>query len=145
MIDLLRVGGEVAKEQGDDRVDDSYIVEAQELVQRGRLRNRIRDQTQHAQLLLEALTYSEGQERTPARSKTIKTRYETVADSHAVDPLTTLKSIQNHLSDLHMLGFLRRTNRNRGESSGRYYEYSLDLDPEIVLDIRDEIEAERDP
>ena len=144
-IDLLRVGGEVAKKQDDDRVDDSHIVEAQELVQRGRLRNRIRDQTQHAQLLLETLAYLEEQEETPARSKTIKTRYETVVDSHAVDPLTTLKSIQNHLSDLHMLGFLQRTDRNRGESGGRYYEYSLDLDPEVVLDIREEIEAERNP
>jgi len=143
-IDLLRVGGEVAKKQVDDRVDDSHIVEAQELVQRGRLRNRIRDQTQHAQLLLETLAYLEDQGETPARSKTIKARYENVADSHTVDPLTTLKSIQNHLSDLHMLGFLRRTDRNQGESGGRYYEYSLDLDPEIVLDIRSEIEAERD-
>ena len=141
-IDLLRVGGEVAKKQGDDRVDDSHIVEAQELVQRGRLRNRIRDQTQHAQLLLETLAYLEQREKTPARSKTIKTRYESVADSHAVGPLTTLKSIQNHLSDLHMLGFLHRTGQNHGERGGRYYEYSLDLDPEIVLDIRREIESE---
>jgi orc1/cdc6 family replication initiation protein len=144
-IDLLRVGGEVAKKQEADSVDDSHIVAAQELVQRGRLRNRIRDQTQHAQLLLETLAYLEQQEETLARSKTIKTRYERVADSHAVDPLTTLKSIQNHLSDLHMLGFLHRTDRNRGESGGRYYEYGLDLDPEIVLDIRGEIEAEHDP
>jgi len=44
-----------------------------------------------------------------------------------------------------MLGFLRRTDRNCGESGGRYYEYSLDIDPEVVLDIRGEIEAERDP
>ncbi|EMA10264.1 orc1/cdc6 family replication initiation protein [Haloarcula marismortui] len=144
-IDLLRVGGEVVKKQEADSVDDSHIVEAQELVQRGRLRNRIRDQTQHAQLLLETLAYLEQQEETLARSKTIKTRYERVADSHAVDPLTTLKSIQNHLSDLHMLGFLHRTDRNRGESGGRYYEYGLDLDPEIVLDIRGEIESEHDP
>lgn len=144
-IDLLRVGGEVAKKHGDSRIDDSHIVEAQELVQRGRLRNRIRDQTQHAQLLLETLAYFEEREETPARSKTIKTRYESVANSHAVEPLTTLKSIQNHLSDLHMLGFLRRSDRNHGESGGRYYEYGLDLDPKVVLDIRGEIEAERDP
>jgi len=144
-IDLLRVGGEVAKKHGDSRVDDDHIIEAQELVQRGRLRNRIRDQTQHAQLLLETLAHLENRDETPARSKTIKTRYVSIADSHIVDPLTTLKSIQNHLSDLHMLGFLRRIDRNRGESGGRYYEYSLDLDPEIVLDIRSEIEAEREP
>ena len=76
--------------------------------------------------------------------KTIKTRYERVAGSHAGDPLTTLKSIQNHLSDHHMLGFLQRTNRNRGESGIRYDEYGLDLGPEIVLDSRDAIEMERE-
>jgi Cdc6-like AAA superfamily ATPase len=109
------------------------------------LRNRIRDQTQHAQLLLETLAHIEQHGGAPARSKAIKTRYEDVADSHAVNPLTTLKSIQNHLSDLYMLGFLRRTDQNHGEGGGRYYEYSLDLDPEIVLDIRREIEAAATP
>jgi len=143
VIDLLRVGGEVAKRNEDDRVDDSHIVEAQDLVQRGRLRNRIRDQTQHAQLLLETLAYLGERGETPARSKTIKTRYENVGDLRPVDPLTTLKSIQNNLSDLHMLGFLKRTDRNRGKNGGRYYEYSLDLDADVVLDIRDEIETER--
>jgi hypothetical protein len=54
------------------------------------------------------------------------------------------ESIQNHLSELHRLGFLQRTNRNRGESGGRYDEYDLDLAPEIVLDSSDEIETERD-
>jgi hypothetical protein len=37
------VGGEAEKKRRDDAIDDLYIVEAQDLVQRGRLRNRIRD------------------------------------------------------------------------------------------------------
>jgi Cdc6-like AAA superfamily ATPase len=69
---LFRVGGEVAKKRGDDGGDDSHIVEAQDPVQRGRLRNRIRDQTQHAHLLLETLASLEELGTTPARSKTIK-------------------------------------------------------------------------
>lgn len=68
---LLRVGGEVAKKRGDDGIDDSHIVEAQDLVQRGRLRNRIRDQTQYAHLLLETLASLKHRGATPARSKTI--------------------------------------------------------------------------
>ncbi|WP_280901338.1 hypothetical protein [Halorubrum alkaliphilum] len=44
-----------------------------------------------------------------------------------------------------MLDFLQRTDRNRGESGGRYCKYGLDLDPAIVLDIRSKIETERDP
>jgi len=100
----LRTDSEVAKKRGDDSVDDSHIVEAQNLVQRGRLRNQIRDQIQHAHLLLETLASLEERGSTPARPKTIKTRYERAADSHAVDPLTTLKSIQNTLSELHISG-----------------------------------------
>ena len=94
--------------------------------------------------MLETLAYLEERGETPARSKTTKTRYENVADSHAVDPLTTLKSIQNQLLDRHMLGFCKRTDRNRGESGGRYYEYGLDLDADVALaGFRDEIETER--
>ncbi|MDB9249138.1 orc1/cdc6 family replication initiation protein [Halorubrum ezzemoulense] len=131
----------MTKKRGDDGIDDSHIVEAQDLVQRGRLRNRIRDQTQYAHLLLETLASLEQRGATPARSKTIKTRYERVANAHAVDSRTTLKRIQNHLSELHKLDFLQRTNWNRGESGGRYDEYGLDPDPEIVLAIRDGIET----
>jgi predicted transcriptional regulator len=50
-----------------------------------------------------------------------------------------LKSIQDHLSDLHMLGFLQRHEQDRGLSGGQYYEYELDLDPTIVLETRTEI------
>ena len=62
-----------------------------------------------------------------------------MADSHAATPLSTLKSIQDHLSDLHMLGFLRRDDQNKGLSGGQYYEYELDLNPAIVLETRKEI------
>lgn len=38
-----------------------------------------------------------------------------------------------------MLGFLRRDEQNKGLSGGQYYEYELDLHPEIVLETRTEI------
>jgi len=69
---LLKIGGEVGKKRGDDAINDSHVVEAQDLVQHGRLRSRIRDQTEHAQLLFETLAYLEERGATPARSKTIK-------------------------------------------------------------------------
>jgi len=144
-IDLLRVGAEVAEKEGDDRVEDTHIRNARELVQRGRLSNRIRDQTQHAQFILETIAHLEKEGNNPSRSKDIQTHYESVALSWASEPLTTLKSIQDHLSDLHMLGFLTRQERNQGLSGGQYYEYELDLDPEIVIKTRERIEAEADP
>ena len=138
-IDLLRVGAEVAERDGDEVVDDTHIEDARTLVQRGRLRNKIRDQTEHAQYILETIAKLEERGEVPARSKEIQDGYETVADAYGATPLTTLKSIQDHLSDLHMLGFLVRHERNKGLSGGQYYEYELDLDPMIVLETREEI------
>ncbi|EJN56875.1 cell division control protein 6-like protein [Halogranum salarium B-1] len=57
------------------------------------------------------------------------------------DPLTTLKNIQDHLSELHMLGFLSRRDNNQGVSGGQYYEYELDMGPEIIIRTRTEIET----
>jgi orc1/cdc6 family replication initiation protein len=140
-IDLLRVGGEVAERRGNERMVDTHIADARERVQRGRLRNRIRDQTEHAQLILETIAHLETKGEIPVRSKTIQQQYESVAESWAVEPLTTLKSIQDHLSDLYMLGFLQRYERNKGLSGGQYFEYELDLDPEIVIETRRDIEG----
>ncbi|WP_256686168.1 orc1/cdc6 family replication initiation protein [Halococcus qingdaonensis] len=140
-IDLLRVGGEVAERAGDSCVIDDHIETARELVQRGRLANRIRDQTDHSQYVLETIARLEKRDDTPARSKEIRETYEQVAESWATTPLTSLKSIQDHLADLHMLGFLQRDKRNQGRSGGQYFEYQLDLDPELVIETREEIEG----
>ncbi|NKE36529.1 AAA family ATPase [Natronococcus sp. JC468] len=139
-IDLLRVGGEVAQRKDDDTVTDTHVEEARNLVQRGRLQDKIHDQTEHAQYILETIAKLDQRGEVPARSKTIQTGYEQVADAYGTSPLTTLKSIQDHLSDLYMLGFLVRHERNKGLSGGQYYEYELDLDPMIVLETRETIE-----
>lgn len=140
-IDLLRAGAEVAEKNGDDSVTDEHIHDARALVQRGRLSNRIRDQTEHAQYILETVALHEEENGTPIRSKEVQKKYEQVADSHGADPLTTLKSIQGHLSDLNMLGFLHRYERNQGLNGGKFHEYELDLEPEIVLETRRKIEG----
>ncbi len=141
-IDLLRVGGEVAERQGDSTLIDDHIEDAREIVKRGRLENRIRDQTDHAQYILEAVAILESDDETPVRSKAIQSHYEQVAKANATNPLTTLKSIQDHLSELHMLGFLTRYERNEGRNGGVYHEYELDLDAETVIDVRKQIEGE---
>jgi orc1/cdc6 family replication initiation protein len=141
-IDVLREGTELAERDDASEVTEAYIDEAQDRVRRGRLRKRVRDQSQHGQLVLEAIARLEVEGKTPCRSKEIKRAYERTATDRATEPLTTLKSVQNHLSDLSMLGFLSRFERNEGRSGGVYHEYELNLDPEAVFDVREEIEAE---
>ncbi|MFA9428391.1 orc1/cdc6 family replication initiation protein [Natronorubrum sp. A-ect3] len=138
-IDLLRAGAEVAQKEDEETVIDNHVEAARTLVQRGRLQTRIREQTDHSQYILETIAKLDEKGETPSRSKQIHKEYERVADAYASTPLTTLKSIQDHLSQLHTLGFLVRYEHNQGRSGGIYYEYELDLNPEIVLETRIEI------
>jgi len=96
----------------------------------------------HAQLILEALAHLEIRDQVPVRSKEIQKMYVDITNEWNHEPLTTLKSIQNHLSDLTMLGFLERTEQNEGRAGGAHYQYELTLDPEIIIDTRKSIEAE---
>ncbi len=134
----------MAEQNGETPVTDEHIETARNRVQRGRVANKIRDQTEHAQYILEAIANLQTGGEVPARSKEIQQTYEQVVDSHAASPLSTLKSIQDHLSDLHMLGFLRRHERNKGLNGGQYYEYELDLDAKVVLETRKEITGHTD-
>jgi Cdc6-like AAA superfamily ATPase len=75
--------------------------------------------------------------------ETVEDRYESIAESQAVDPLATFKRIRNQRSGLRMLGVLRWRDRNRDEGGGRHYEYRLDPDPQIVIEIRQEAASAR--
>lgn len=141
-IDLVREGGDIAEESAASKITDEHIELAVDRVQRGRVENKLRDQTMHGQLILEALATLEVNGSTPAKSKAIQKTYLRVAQRRHQDPLTTLKSIQNHLADLTMLGFLERNEHNDGRAGGAHYQYGLALDPTIVLETRDAIEAE---
>jgi orc1/cdc6 family replication initiation protein len=141
-IDLLREGGDIAEEAGAGTITDDHIERAAERVQRGRVKNKLRDQTMHGQLILEAIAKLEASGHAPVRSKEIQDVYEQITGDWGHDPLTTLKSIQNHLSDLTMLGFLERSEQNRGRAGGAHYQYELTLDPEVILETRESIEAE---
>ena len=143
-LDLLRTGGDIAESRNDHTVTDEHIDAAQEKVQRGRVTNKIRDQTIHGQLVLEAVAKLAQAGETPTRSKDIRSMYEHVADAHGHEPLTTLKSVQNHLADLKMLGFLSVTEHNDGIRGGLYHTYDITLGAEVVFDARDTIEKERE-
>ena len=141
-IDLLREGGDIAEEAGVDTISDEHIERAEQRVRRGRVENKLRDQTMHSQLVLEAIAKLESTGQAPVRSKEIQASYERVAKGWNYDPLTTLKSIQNHLSDLTMLGFLERSEQNKGRAGGAHYQYELALDSSVVLETRETIESE---
>jgi orc1/cdc6 family replication initiation protein len=141
-IDLLRKGAEIAEREGADTLEDEHIDHAREAVKRGRLRDKIADQSPHARHVLEAVAHIEHNDGTPVRTKEVKKTYQSVAEERGDDPLTTLKSIQNHLGDLQMLGFLVRHEVNEGQSGGYYYTHELDMDADVVFETCNELDRD---
>ncbi|MDB2242973.1 cell division control protein 6-like protein [Halorubrum ezzemoulense] len=136
-LDLLRVGAELAEQHGEAPVTDDHIEIARERVQHGRVATVIRGQTEH--VYPRSDRDPPGGRRGPGTVDRDSANVRVGGGVAAVSPLSTLERIQDHLLDLHMLGFLRRHEQNKGLSGGQYYEYALDLDPAIVLETRTEI------
>lgn len=141
-IDLLREAGDIAENTGADSITEDHINKARDVVRRGRIMNRIREQPTHGQLLIETVAHLEKDRQTPVKSKTISNQYKSVANKRGVEPLSTLKSVQDHLNTLTMLGFFSRNEHNDGLSGGSYYTYELGLDANDVIEIRDKLEEE---
>ncbi len=139
-LDLLSNGGDIADRENAKKVTDKHISEARVKVKRGRMMDKIRDQTMHAQLVLETIAKLDTKKQTPARTKKIYKNYKILTLDLGYEPLSSMRSVQNHLSDLTMLGFLIRTEQNEGRNGGYYHRYALDLDAESVIEARNKIE-----
>ncbi|MFC7131442.1 AAA family ATPase [Haloferax chudinovii] len=144
-IDLLREAADTAQKDGATTVTAEHVERVREQVNRGQLRDKIDDQTMHAQLVLESVARQQLADDESVRTKRVQQRYEAVADAWGHDHLTSLKSIQNHLDDLHMLGFLIRTDENKGQTGGRSYRWEVDMNLETVIEAREEIELNAQP
>jgi cell division control protein 6 len=144
-IDLLREAADAAQKAGSTTVTAEHVEKVRQQVNRGQLRDKIDDQTMHAQLVLEAVARQQLADDESVRTKRVQQRYEAVADAWGHDHLTSLKSIQNHLDDLHMLGFLIRTDENKGQTGGRSYRWEVDMNLKTVIEAREEIENDAQP
>ncbi|WP_076611028.1 orc1/cdc6 family replication initiation protein [Natronorubrum thiooxidans] len=132
-LDLLMEAGDVAVEQDADQVCEEHVDEARALLEQSRIIDGVAGLTQQGHLVLYALLmlYEEGE--TPVRARDVQNRYEIVCKRAATEPLVP-RRMRDHLGELAMLGIATRIERNKGESGGRYYEYSLDTNPDLLLE-----------
>lgn len=133
-LDIFKAAVETAEREGETTIGKHHIEVAHEKVERGRVTDKIQDQTTHAKLVLETIAYLEEDGKTPARTQEIYELYKQICDGkYGYEALSTKRSVHNHISDLNMLGFLLQYRRNQGREGGQFYEYELDTDPEIVV------------
>jgi len=132
-LDLLMEAGDVAVEQNADQVTVEHVDKARSSLERSRIVDGVAGLTQQGHLVLYALLMLHEEGSTPIRARDVQDRYEIVCDRAAVDPLVP-RRMRDHLGELAMLGIVSRTERNKGEAGGRYYEYELDTNPDLLLE-----------
>ncbi|MCF2241038.1 cell division control protein Cdc6, partial [Halobacterium salinarum] len=130
-IDLLRESVNVAIEDERETVTEDDVETAVRRVERGRIKDSIKDLTTHGQYVLLAVTQTAIADDTPVRAKELYEVYADIAAEYASDPLSQ-RSVHDHLNDLSMLGFLRQHDRNYGRGGGQFFEYELDVDATMV-------------
>lgn len=131
-IDILRHAGELALEEGDDRVRERHVRNAQELAERDRFRELISGvpvQTKAALLALAQL--STHSKRQSFRTSAVYDEYEQLCRDVGIKILTE-RRIYDLLKELSFLGVneMNRTGGGRGE--GQYTEHHLVESPTAV-------------
>lgn len=136
-LDLLLEAGDHARKDGVEQVTERHVQEAREKLERDRIIEGVADLTEHARLILYALTTLEGEESTPTRSRDIRPRYEALCARVGTEPLTS-RRMRDHLADLAMLGVISSTEKNEGMSGGIYREHALKQDIQLVISALEE-------
>ena len=131
-IDLLMKGGDIARDSGASEIAENHIRDGQKALERGRVTEGIQGLTEHGHLVLYALLTLDLEGDAPIRSRDVRPRYSRFCELADRDPLVP-RRMRDHLSELAMLGIVGVTERNEGRRGGTYREYSLDMDPKLIL------------
>lgn len=134
-LDLLYKAGDLARRNGDDVVDESYVREAEPLVRKNKVREELERLPTQSHLVLRALLKLHETDQTPAKSQTIYEEYLGTCE-HLDKASKTQRTIRDRLGQLSLKGFVACERRNEGKGSGRYHLYELgDVDPEMIHEI----------
>ncbi|MFC7199279.1 orc1/cdc6 family replication initiation protein [Halospeciosus flavus] len=137
-IELLREGGDIATER-DGVITEQIIAEAQKNIERGKIKDAIKDLTvhgKHALLALSQLTEDTGGD---VRTKEVYQFYEYLCEYNGTDPLVSDR-LRDQLDDLAMLGFASKYEHNEGRRGGRYNTYESNQAVGVVQDVLVDIE-----
>lgn len=133
-IRLLYEAGELALTATDEAVTEDHVKRAHDVLSRERVVEGLRNVTLHDRMAITAVTHLECTEETPARTKHIYEQYRTICDGVELDPLRQ-RSLRDHLQELAMQGILEATHRTSGLQGGDYYEFELNTDLGMTVDV----------
>jgi len=133
-IDLMRVAGELAEREGDKRVREEHVREAQDKVEKNRVLEVVRGISTQKKLCLyaTAAVAAETKDGT-ARSSTGYTVYQFLTDSINADQYQQ-ESYVNKMKELTTYSLVDFERRSHGPSSGMFLEFQFGEQPETILE-----------
>jgi cell division control protein 6 len=133
-IDLIRVAGELAEREGDDRVQEAHVREAQEKVEKNRVLEVVRGISTQKKLCLyaTATVAAEANDGT-ARSTTGYRVYQFLTESLEADQYHQ-ETYVNKMKELTTYSLVDFERRSHGPTSGMFLEFQFGERPETILE-----------
>lgn len=135
-LDLIRVAGELAERgEEDSKVSMEYVDQAQDKIEKDRLKETVRSQPKQSKLLLYTIFEEHRNNGGKMVTGDIYANYKENADQAGMKTLTQ-RRISDLISELDMLGIINAKVKSKGRY-GRTREISVDLSDGSVGDIQD--------
>lgn len=134
----LYKAGDLARDEGADQVTEAHARQADELVERDKVREELGDIPTQEQLTLYSLLSLDQEGELPAKRSQIYDRY-TIAAKRIGTDVVSDRTIHDNLSNLTLKGFLDVNEENEGPLGGSYYQYDFSIRAELV---REALKAE---
>ncbi len=139
-IDILRTAGENAQKADAEQVTEEHVRVAQEEVEEEIIKSELTSFSNHALLSLYAVAVLEMDRSVDeVRIKTVAQMYRRFCDAVEMDSRTT-RTVQNHLSEMALMGFLTSTECNKGKGGGKFLVHELSVDPQAVKSAISEVD-----
>lgn len=133
-IDLMRVAGELAEREGDDRVREEHVREAQEKVEKNRVLEVVRGISTQKKLCLYATAAVAAQtDNGSARSTTGYRVYQFLTDTIDAEQYHQ-ETYVNKMKELTTYSLVDFERRSHGPSSGMFLEFQFGERPETILE-----------
>ncbi|RKD86272.1 orc1/cdc6 family replication initiation protein [Halopiger aswanensis] len=133
-IDLMRVAGELAEREGNERVREEHVREAQEKVEKNRVLEVVRGISTQKKLCLYATAAVASQTKDgAARSTTGYQVYQYLTDTIDADQYHQ-ETYVNKMKELTTYSLVDFERRSHGPSSGMFLEFQFEERPETILE-----------
>lgn len=133
-LKLLYKAGDIARDEGSERISEAHVRSADEVVERNKVREELSRLPTQSKLTLYGLLLLEREGVLPAKRNRIYERY--VLAAKRIDAeVRTDRTIHDRLSQLTLKGFLDVREQNKGPKGGSYYEYEFSIRADLVRDV----------